>query len=209
VSSFFLVSGFSMSIRTVTVYAASSQALDADYVDAAARLGTVLARTGYRVVYGGGGHGLMGAMADAALAAGAEVHGIIPEFLTRVEVGHQGLTSLEVVPDMRTRKARMLDGSDAVIALPGGCGTFEEVFEAMTLKRLGQFLGPIVLVNTRQYYRTLLEFLRHSVAEHFMNQTHLDMWQTVSEPEDVPKALGQARSWSAHAALETAAVRKQ
>ncbi len=195
-----------MSIRTVTVYAASSQALDPVYIDAATRLGTALARQGYRIVYGGGGHGLMGAMADAALDSGAEVHGIIPEFLTRVEQGHQGLTSLEVVADMRTRKARMLEGSDAVITLPGGCGTFEELFEAMTLKRLGQFLGPIVLVNTRDYYRALLEFLRHSVAEHFMSQTHLDLWQTVAEPEAVPAALEQSRPWSARAALNTAAV---
>jgi uncharacterized protein (TIGR00730 family) len=199
----------SMSIRTVTVYAASSQALDAVYIDAAARLGTVMARQGYRVVYGGGGHGLMGAMADAALAAGGQVYGIIPEFLTRVEQGHQGLTALEVVADMRTRKARMLEGSDAVIALPGGCGTFEELFEAMTLKRLGQFLGPIVLVNTRNYYKPLLEFLRQSVAEHFMSQTHLDLWQTVPEPEAVPGALQQTRPWSAHAALESAAVQQR
>jgi len=198
-----------MSIRTVTVYAASSQALDPVYVDAAARLGTVMARQGYRVVYGGGSHGLMGAMADAALTAGGQVHGIIPEFLTRVEQGHQALTSLEVVADMRTRKARMLQGSDAVIALPGGCGTFEELFEAMTLKRLGQFLGPIVLVNTRGYYNTLLEFLRQSVSEHFMSQTHLDMWQSVAEPEAVPGALERARPWSARTALETAAVQRR
>ncbi len=197
-----------MSIRTVTVYAASSQALDPVYVDAAARLGTVMGRQGYRVVYGGGSHGLMGAMADAALAAGGQVHGIIPEFLTQVEQGHQGLTSLEVVADMRTRKARMLEGSDTVIALPGGCGTFEELFEAMTLKRLGQFLGPIVLVNTSNYYHTLLEFLHHSVSEHFMSQVHLDMWQTVKEPEDVPGALEQAKPWSSRAALDTAAVQR-
>lgn len=196
-----------MSIKTVTVYAASSRALDSIYVDAAARLGEALGRTGYRVVYGGGSHGLMGAMADAALAHGAQVHGIIPEFLTRVEAGHQGLTSLEIVADMRIRKERMLAESDAVIALPGGCGTFEELFEAMTLKRLGQFLGPIVLINTNGYYRTLLEFLRHSVDEHFMNRTHLDMWQTVDEPEQAPDTLARAAHWDAHAALENAAVR--
>ncbi|MFW5927385.1 MAG: TIGR00730 family Rossman fold protein [Wenzhouxiangella sp.] len=195
-----------MSVKTVTVYAASSRALDSVYVDAAARLGETLGRTGYRVVYGGGSHGLMGAMADAALARGAEVHGIIPEFLTRVEAGHPGLTSLEIVSDMRARKARMLEDSDAVIALPGGCGTFEELFEAMTLKRLGQFLGPIVLVNTHDYYRTLLDFLRHSVAEHFMNRTHLEMWQTVDEPEQAPEALARAGHWDARSALETAAV---
>jgi uncharacterized protein (TIGR00730 family) len=198
-----------MSIRTVTVYAASSQALDPVYVDAASRLGTVLGSQGYRVVFGGGSHGLMGAMSDAALAAGGEVHGIIPEFLNQVERSHQALTSLEVVTDMRTRKARMLEGSDAVIALPGGCGTFEELFEAMTLKRLGQFLGPILLINTNQYYRMLLEFLRHSVEEQFMNRTHLDMWQTIEEPEQAPAALNKAAPWSSRKALESASVQRR
>ncbi len=198
-----------MSIRTITVYAASSQALDPVYVDAAARLGTVLGRQGYRVVFGGGSHGLMGAMADAALAAGGEVHGIIPEFLNQVERSHQGLSSLEVVTDMRTRKARMLENSDAVIALPGGCGTFEELFEAMTLKRLGQFLGPILLINTNQYYRILLDFLHHSVDQHFMNRTHLDMWLTVSEPEEIPAALTRATPWSSRNALSNAGVQRR
>lgn len=196
-----------MSIQRVTVYAASSQALHADYISAAARLGQTLAGSGISIVYGGGGHGLMGAMADAAIAAGGEVHGVIPEFLTRVEAGHQGISSLEIVDDMRSRKAKMLDDSDAVIALPGGCGTFEELFEAMTLKRLGQFLGPILLVNTRGYYDRLIAFLEQSVREHFMNQTHLEMWQTVTEPEQVPTALGEAPAWSAGAIAQAAVVR--
>ena len=185
-----------MSIRRVTVYAASSQALDPDYISAANRLGKCLAEAGLSIVYGGGSHGLMGAMADAALAAGGNVNGVIPEFLTRVEKGHQGLTSLEVVDDMRTRKARMLDDSDAVITLPGGCGTFEELFEVMTLKRLGQYLGPIVLINTNGYYDKLLEFLEQSVRQHFMSKTHLDMWQSVAEPEQVLDALRSASPWS-------------
>lgn len=185
-----------MSIQRVTVYAASSQALDSDYISAASRLGKCLAEAGLAVVYGGGSHGLMGAMADAALDAGGKVHGVIPEFLTRVEKGHQGLSSLEVVDDMRTRKARMLENSDAVVTLPGGCGTFEELFEVMTLKRLGQYLGPIVLINTNAYYDKLLEFLEQSVRQHFMSQTHLDMWQSVAEPEQVLAALQSATPWS-------------
>ncbi|MFP4208144.1 MAG: TIGR00730 family Rossman fold protein [Wenzhouxiangella sp.] len=196
-----------MSIERVTVYAASSQALAPEYTNAASRLGRTLGEAGLTIVYGGGGRGLMGAMADAALAAGTEVYGIIPEFLTRVEAGHQQLTALEIVEDMRTRKARMLEDSDAVIALPGGCGTFEELFEAMTLKRLGQFLGPIVLVNTGGYYDRLLAFLQQSVDEHFMNRAHLQMWQSVAEPEQVLDALGKAPAWSA-GALDKAAVLK-
>lgn len=197
-----------MSIKSVTVYAASSQALEPIYIDAAERLGRTLGSAGLRIIYGGGSTGLMGAMADGALAEGAEVLGIIPEFLTRVERGHQGLRDLEVVSDMRIRKARMLDQADAVVALPGGCGTFEELFEAMTLKRLGQFLGPIVLINTEGYYDRLLDFLGHSVKERFMNHTHLDMWQTVEQPEDVLRAMREAVAWSAHEALESAAVRR-
>ena len=194
-----------MSIRRVTVYAASSQALDSHYISAAHRLGQALAQAGLVIVYGGGGHGLMGAMADAALAENGEVHGVIPEFLTRVERGHQNLTSMEVVPDMHTRKARMLENSDAVIALPGGCGTFEELFEAMTFKRLGQFLGPIILVNTQGYYDTLTDMLRRSVRERFMSKVHLEMWQVVDDPEQVLDALGKAPSWSA-AQIDQAAV---
>ena len=196
-----------MSIRRVTVYAASSQALEEHYIRAAERLGRILARAGMAIVYGGGSQGLMGAMADGALAEGGEVHGVIPQFLTQVEQGHQGLSSLEVVETMHERKARMLEGSDAVITLPGGCGTFEELFEAMTLKRLAQFLGPIILVNTRGYYDGLLAFLRQSVNEHFMNKVHLDLWQSVAEPEEVITALGQAAVWNADH-LQQAAVKR-
>ena len=196
-----------MSIDRVTVYAASSQALHPDYISAATRLGEILASHGHKVIFGGGGHGLMGAMAEGALSQGGEVHGVMPEFLTEIEQGHPGLTSLEIVHDMRTRKARMLENSDAVIALPGGCGTFEELFEVMTLKRLGQYLGPIILVNTLGYYNELLSFLRHSVSEHFMSTTHLDMWQSVDTPEEIPQALGDAPRWSANALHESAAIR--
>ena len=197
-----------MSMQRITVYAASSQALAPDYINAARRLGKTLGDAGLTIIYGGGGHGLMGAVADAALAAGAEVHGVIPEFLTRVEAGHPGLTSLEIVEDMRVRKARMLEGSSAVVALPGGCGTFEELFEAITLKRLGQFLGPIILINTRGYYDQLLDFLRHSVKERFMNRSHLQMWQSITEPEEILAALGAAPAWSS-AAISQAAVTHQ
>lgn len=197
-----------MTVQRVTVYAASSRALHPEYLDAAARLGTVLAGRGLEITYGGGGAGLMGALADAALAGGGRVHGVIPEFLHSVESGHQRLTSLEVVPNMHVRKARMLENSDAVITLPGGCGTFEELFEVMTFKRLGRFLGPIILVNTRGYYDRLVRFLEHSVAERFMNDAHLAMWQTVDTPEAVPDALAQAEPWSRDA-VRFAAVRPE
>jgi len=147
----------------------------------------------------------MGAMADGALSAGGEVHGVIPDFLMNLEKGHQGLTSLEVVDSMRIRKERMLDNSCAVVTLPGGCGTFEEVFEAMTLKRLGQYFGPIILVNTDGYYDLLLEFLQHSVKRRFMSNAHLDLWHSVDEPEQVVPAL-QSIAPSTADALKSASL---
>jgi len=194
-------------LRRVTVYASSSGALDAPYYDAAARLGSVLGRAGFEIVYGGGRVGLMGAMADRALAEGAHVHGVIPHFLNTVEHGHAGLSRLDVVDDIRERKKQMLAGSDAVISLPGGSGTFEEVFEALTLKRLGVFLGPIVLINTNRYFDRFVDFLRYSIEQRFMSERHLDMWSLIDEPEEVLAALRNAVPWSADA-RKFAAVRR-
>lgn len=193
-------------IRRVTVYASSSNGLAAVYYDAAERLGSVLGRAGLDIVYGGGGVGLMGAMADRALAEGAHVHGVIPGFLNTVEHGHGKLPRLDVVADMRERKHRMIEDSHAVIALPGGSGTLEELFEVITLKRLGQFLGPILMLNTNGYYDRLDAFLRNAVRERFMSDRHLEMWSMVDEPEDVPRALHDAAEWSADA-RQFAAVR--
>jgi len=185
--------------RRVTVYAASSQDLSPGYYDAASRLGRCLAEAGVSIVYGGGGHGLMGAMADAALAGGAEVHGVIPDFLAGVEAYHRDLTRLQVVDDMCTRKHLMLENSDAVVSLPGGCGTYEEVFEAMTMKRLGQWTGPIVLINTHGFWNRFLDFLEHSISERFMARIHGRMWRVVEQPEDVIDALINAPEWGADA----------
>jgi len=184
-------------IRRVTVYASSSNGLARKYYEAAASLGSEMGRAGLDVVYGGGGVGLMGAMADGALAEGAHVHGVIPGFLNSVEHGHQNLSRLEVVTDMRERKQRMIEGSDAVVSLPGGSGTLEELFEIITMKRLGQFLGPIILLNTNGYYDRLAEFLNNSVGERFMSDRHLQIWSIVDEPEQVVQAMHDAEPWSA------------
>ena len=182
-------------IQRVTVYASSSNSLHADYYDAAGRLGRVLGEAGLDIVYGGGGCGLMRAMADAALASGAHVHGVIPHFLNTVEHGHKALSRLEVVNNMRERKHRMLEASDAVISLPGGSGTFEELFEALTLKRLGQFFGPVVLVNTHGYYDRFISMLKFSVSEKFMSEAHMQMWSVIDQPEQVIDALRSAAEW--------------
>ena len=183
-------------IRRVTVYASSSNALHEAYYEAAGKLGEVLGEAGLEIVYGGGGVGLMRAMADRALACGAHVHGVIPTFLNTVEHGHKNLSRLDVVADMRERKHRMLLNSDAVVSLPGGSGTFEELFEALTLKRLGQFTGPVILVNTRNYFDGFVRFLQHSVNESFMSKRHLEMWSVVAEPGQVIEAMRTAPAWS-------------
>ena len=185
--------------RAVCVYCASSSAAPAEYRAAAHRLGIVLAEHGFEIVYGGGGVGSMGALADGALSRGGRVVGIMPRFMAELEWGHRGLSDLQLVEDMRTRKHLMLTHSRATVALPGGCGTLEELFEAITLKRLGIYLNPIVLVNTRGFFNPLLELLSHAVAERFMDQRHLLMWQVVEEPEQVPNALDTAPAWTAAA----------
>jgi uncharacterized protein (TIGR00730 family) len=182
--------------RTVCVYCASSARCAPDYHDAARRLGGVLAEAGFTIVYGGGATGSMGAVADGALARGGRVVGVLPRFMQQLEWGHDRLTELHLVDDMRTRKHEMLSRSDGVVALPGGSGTLEELLEAISLKRLGIFLGPIVLVNTRGFFDPLLAVLDAAVAEHFMDERHRAMWQVVKEPEEVPAALASAPAWS-------------
>ena len=181
----------------VCVYCASSRLCDPAYLDAAERLGRDLARHQATVVYGGGGGGAMASLAEGALAAGGAVIGIIPRFMAELEWGHPRLTELRIVEDMHERKRQMIDSADAVVALPGGCGTLEELFETITLKRLGQFLGPIVLVNTCGFYDRIVAALEHCIAERFMDTRHRNMWTVVSEPEEVMEAIRTAPPWSA------------
>jgi uncharacterized protein (TIGR00730 family) len=162
-------------------------------------LGEVLADSSVTVVYGGGAVGSMGALADGALSRGGRVIGILPRFMAELEWGHKGLSDLKLVEDLRTRKHMMLSMSQAAIALPGGSGTLEELLEAITLKRLGLYLNPIVLVNTRNFYTPLVALLQRAVDEHFMDERHLLMWQVVGTPEEVPQALAVAPAWSADA----------
>lgn len=192
--------------KTICVYCASSRRCDPLYHAAARRVGEVLAEHGFQIVYGGGASGSMGAVADGALERGGTVRGILPRFMMELEWGHPRLTELRIVEDLRVRKHLMLSESHGVVALPGGCGTLEELFEALTLKRLGLYVNPIVLLNTRNYFAPLLELLEHAVAENFMGPRHREMWQVVDEPEEIPHALANAPPWS-EAAREFAAVR--
>jgi uncharacterized protein (TIGR00730 family) len=182
--------------RAVCVYCASSRVAHPDYRAAAYRLGTVLAAGGFAIVYGGGAAGSMGALADGALSRGGRVIGILPRFMDELEWGHKGLSELQLVEDMRTRKHLMLARSQAAVALPGGCGTLEELLEAITLKRLGLYLNPIVLVNTRGFFDPLLTQLAQAVEERFMDERHLRMWSVVAFPDEVPQALLSAPEWT-------------
>jgi uncharacterized protein (TIGR00730 family) len=185
--------------RAVCVYCASSRTAHPEYRAAARRLGEVLAGEGVGIVYGGGATGSMGALADGALSVGGRVIGILPRFMADLEWGHKGLSDLQLVEDLRTRKHLMLTLSQAAIALPGGSGTLEELLEAITLKRLGLYLNPIVLVNTRGFFTPLLELLASAIEERFMDPRHRMMWQVVATAEEVPAALASAPAWSAQA----------
>jgi uncharacterized protein (TIGR00730 family) len=184
----------------ICIYAASSQHCDAQYHADARLLGATLARAGHTLVYGGGAVGSMGALADGALGAGGEVIGIIPRFMVELEWAHQHLSALKLVEDMRERKHQLLTGSDAVIALPGGCGTLEELFEAITLKRLGIYHKPIVLLNTRGYWTPWNAFMQHQViGERLMNPGHEAMWAVVDSVVEVLPAIADAPEWNEHA----------
>jgi uncharacterized protein (TIGR00730 family) len=186
-------------MATVCVYCASSRICAPEYHDGARRLGIVLAERGFTIVFGGGAVGSMGALADGALSRSGRIVGVLPRFMQELEWGHPGLSELRLVEDMRTRKHLMLSESEAVIALPGGCGTMEELLEAVTLKRLGLYVNPIVLVNTRRFFDPLIALLSSSISEGFMDERHRAMWQVVDEPEEVPHALATAPPWTASA----------
>lgn len=179
----------------ICVYCASSDGADPVYKEAAFRLGAEIAAAGGTLVYGGGGKGLMAAVADGALSKGGEVIGVIPRFMIEVEWQHPGLANLEIVEDMRERKHRLLTGSDAVVALPGGSGTLEELFEAITLKRLALYFNPIILLNTKNFYAPLHAFMQQTVQERFMNPQHIDMWSMVDDVADVLPRIRATPRW--------------
>jgi uncharacterized protein (TIGR00730 family) len=181
--------------QRVAVYCASSESCDAVYHEAARTLGRLFAESEVLIVYGGGAKGCMGALADGALSAGGRVFGVIPNFMEELEWAHRGLSELKLVDDMRTRKHLMLEESHAVVALPGGCGTLEELFEAITLKRLGIWLGPIVLVNTRGIFDPCLALLQRCIDESFMGARHAEMWSVVDGPDDVLAAIAATPQW--------------
>lgn len=170
-------------IKSVCVFCGSQPGVRPEYEAQARALGALLARQGISLVYGGGHVGLMGAVADAALAAGGKVVGVIPEHLMRPEIAHQGLTELHVVDTMHTRKRMMAERADAFVVLPGGYGTFEEMFEMVTWLQLQLHAKPVGVLNVEGYYDHLLAFLRHASQEGFIRPQHWDLLIVQSAPE--------------------------
>lgn len=191
-------------MKAVTIFCGSSRQCEPVYLEAAAQLGRAFAREGITIVYGGGAVGLMGAMADAALAEGGRVIGIIPEFMRDLEWAHAGVSTLRVVKDMHERKKLLALESDAVVALPGGVGTLEELLEVLSFKRLGLYTHPVVILNLRDFYLPLKHLLHRAVAEHFLDARHERMWTFVNLVEDVLPALQSAAEWDARSARDLA-----
>jgi uncharacterized protein (TIGR00730 family) len=179
-------------MQSLCVFCGSSPGAQSAYADAARQMGLTLAARGIRLVYGGGHVGLMGVLADAAMAAGGDVIGVITEGLQRREVGHKGLPDLRVVPSMHERKAVMSSLSDAFAALPGGAGTLDELFEAWTWTQLGIHRKPVGILNTAGYYDPLLTFLDRAVAERFIRPADRASVVVESEPEKLLDRLATA-----------------
>ena len=179
-------------IRAITVYCASSSAVDATFMELAAEVGAEIARRGYGIVFGGGSVGMMGGLADAALAAGGEVHGVITRQLQGLEVAHSSLTTLDVVESMHERKLRMTALGDAFFVLPGGFGTLDEAIEAVTWKQLGIHAKPIVLLNHDGYFDTLLRFVDEAIEKRFVHEQNRDLFEVASDVDGAFEALARA-----------------
>lgn len=184
-----------MRIRKICVFCASSPKIDQIYIEDAKKLGKILAENRIDIIYGAGAVGLMGALANSALENNGTVIGIIPHFMKEREWAHTKISVLREVKDLQERKKLMISESDAIVALPGGIGTLEELTEAITLKQLGQYQNPVVILNTNGFYDEFLNFLSRMFKENFMHHMLKDIWKVVDKPEDVLKAINSSRLW--------------
>ncbi len=180
---------------TVCIFASSSSRIDNEYSLAAGELGKLLAEAGMDVVFGGGGIGLMGRLADSVLSNNGSITGVIPGFMKEEGWDHHGVTKMIVTHDMGERKRQMFALADAVVALPGGVGTLEELTEAITLKQLGLFKGSIIILNTRGFYNTLIRFLEELIDGQFLRFEHKGIWQLASTPEEAVGLLLKNEPW--------------
>jgi uncharacterized protein (TIGR00730 family) len=183
-------------IKNVCVYSASSTKIAPVYFAVAEELGHLLASKGINLINGAGSIGLMAATSNAALASGGTVTGVIPQFMVEQGWHHTGLTQLIETETMHERKRLMADMSDGVIALPGGCGTLEELLEIITWKQLGLYLKPIVVLNVEGYFNPLLEMLQKAIDENFMRPEHGNIWVVAETPEEAVQLLYDTPVWS-------------
>jgi uncharacterized protein (TIGR00730 family) len=180
---------------TICVFASSSSRIDGQYANAASKLGKLLANSGFNVVYGGGGIGLMGKLADAVIENGGKITGVIPSFMKDEGWDHTTVSEMIITSDMGERKKKMFSLADAVVALPGGVGTLEELTEAMTLKQLGLYKGPIIILNTMNFYKFFIEFLENMVSGNFLRYEHKGMWEIAESEEEVIDLLSKEDGW--------------
>ena len=174
---------------TICVFASSSSRIDNEYATAATSLGILLAQAKMDVVYGGGGIGLMGKLADAVIENGGRITGVIPSFMKDEGWDHSAVSKMIVTSDMGERKKQMFAMADAIVALPGGVGTLEELTEALTLKQLGLYKGPIIILNTLNFYKSFIDLLDHMISGHFLRYEHKGMWEIANTTEDAMALL--------------------
>lgn len=182
--------------KRITVFCASSTKSKEIYLEDARKLGNIIAENGDFLVYGGGRHGLMGAVSDGTLEKAGRVIGIIPEFMMSLEWGRDDIQSLELTEDMESRKLKMIDGSDAIVVLPGGSGTMEEFYQVLTMKRLGRYINPVIVVNTNGFFDKWIEFMVRTVEENFLDGDHLKMFTVISESKHLYRAISDSHIWS-------------
>jgi uncharacterized protein (TIGR00730 family) len=176
-------------MKSIAVYCGASHGVDPRYAEAARAMGAALVERGLTLVYGGGNVGLMGVIADEVLRLGGEVSGVIPRALVEREVGHNGLTRLFVVADMHERKAMMANLADGFIAMPGGMGTLEELFEMLTWSQLGIHRKPIGLLNVQGFYDALVGFIAHASGQGFVRPEHAALMMVESDPRALLERL--------------------
>ncbi len=184
-----------MRIRRICVFAASSPGIHPSYLDAGREMARILVQQHIAMNYGAGSVGIMGAMADEMLKLNGNVTGIIPGFMQKMGWAHPDLKEINIVETMHERKELMMKDVDAIISMPGGVGTLEELLEAITLKQLGLFLKPIIILNTNCFYDPLLSHFEEMIDQHFMRPLHGKIWQVASEPEEVTGLIQNEPDW--------------
>ena len=184
-----------MRTMKICVFCASSPRAPEQYGQAAFELGQTFGRAGVTTIFGGGGVGSMGRLADGVHDVGGHIIGVMPHFMRELEWAHRQVSTFHWTQDMAERKAMLREGVDAIVALPGGCGTFEEVLEVITLKRLGLFPAPIILVNQEQFYEPLIALFEQSIRLRFMDDKHIGLFTVVSSVHEVLDAVRDTPQW--------------